>query len=223
MSKTLINIINRSTQQVIKDVGVTKRLEFTDEFNNPVPEGIPYHIHITGDKDYFYMTSKEHESNSILLFRVSGKVPDFVKYRKLVGRKSKEYLSENRTAPTSIDYENGFFTMYFARQANDKNAKIFEISQNDYERLTSFYVKTFLTLRISGDKDSVERDNRRNIFLENSRMFGIDLIVSPLQFYKPNKNTKESVQDRLKNYQQQTPSSTGGGSSGGSSGGGGGY
>ena len=50
-------------------------------------------------------------------------------------------------------------------------------------------------------------------------MFGIDLIVSPLQFYKPNKNTKESVQDRLKNYQQQTPSSTGGGSSGGSSGG----
>ena len=202
MSKTLINIINRSTQQVIKDVGATKRLEFVDEFDNPVPEGISYHIHITDDKDYFYMTEKEHGSNSILIFRVSGKVPDFVKYRKLVGRKSKEYLSESRTTPLLSNYEAGFITLFFARQANDINAKIFEISQNDYERPTSFYVKTFITLRISGDRDSVERDNQRKIFSANSRIFGISEIVSPLQFYKPNKNTKESVQDRLKNYQK---------------------
>ena len=45
-------------------------------------------------------------------------------------------------------------------------------------------------------------------------------IVAPLQYFKPSKNTKESVQDRLKNYKQETPSSTSGGSSGGSSGGG---
>ena len=56
MDKTLINIITNNTQQVIKSAGVTKQLEFVDGDNNPVPEGIPYHIHITTEKNYFYMT-----------------------------------------------------------------------------------------------------------------------------------------------------------------------
>ena len=52
-------------------------------------------------------------------------------------------------------------------------------------------------------------------------MPGLVDIVSPLQYFKEEKNTKEGVQDRLKNYKQVIPSSTSGGSSGGYSGGGG--
>ena len=40
MNKKLVNIVNNSTQHLIKSAGVTKKLEFIDEFDNPVPEGI---------------------------------------------------------------------------------------------------------------------------------------------------------------------------------------
>ena len=115
MNKKLVNIVNNSTQHLIKSAGVTKKLEFADEIGNPIPEGIPYHIHITTNKNYFYMTSNEHEANSIIIFRNDGQDSDYVKYRKLKGSKSQKYLDENRTIPTLRDYENGFFTMYFAR------------------------------------------------------------------------------------------------------------
>jgi hypothetical protein len=220
MSKTLVNIIINNTQKLIKSAGVTKKLEFMDEFDNPVPEGISYHIHITTDKSYWYMTEKEHGSNSIVIFRADGNDSDYVKYRKLVGSKSQKYLNENRTTPTLRDYENGFLIMYFARQANDINAKIFEISIDDFNTRTPFYSKTSITLRVTGEKNSVREENQKRIFFRDAVIPGLVDIVSPLQYYKPDKNTKESVQDRLKNYQQQTPSSTSGGSSGGSSGGG---
>tara|TARA_B100001123_G_scaffold216492_1_gene244389 strand:- start:2892 stop:3551 length:660 start_codon:yes stop_codon:yes gene_type:complete len=217
MSKTLINIITNNTQKVIKSAGVTKKLEFIDEFDNPVPEGIPYHIHITSDKSYWYMTSNEHETNSIVIFRVDGNDSDYVKYRNLVGSKNQKYLSEERTTPTLRDYENGFFTMYFARQANDIDAKIFEISREDFNTKTPFYIKTLVTLRITGEKNSVREDNQKRIFFKDVNMPGLVDIVSPLQYFKEEKNTKEGVQDRLKNYKQVTPSSTSGGSSGGGS------
>ena len=51
-----------------------------------------YHIHITTDKSYFYMTSNEHESNSILIFRADGNDSDYVKYRNLVGSKNQKYF-----------------------------------------------------------------------------------------------------------------------------------
>jgi len=221
MSKKLINIITNDTQQVIKSAGITKKLEFVDEFNNPAPEGIPYHIHITSDKSYWYMTSNEHESNSILIFRADGNDSDYVKYRKLVGSENQKYLSEERTTPTLRDYENGFFTMYFARQANDIDAKIFEISRENFNTKTPFYIKTLVTLRITGEKNSVEKFNQELLFVTNRKIPGLSDIVSPLQYFKEETNTKESVQDRLKNYKQVIPSSTTGGSSGGSSGGGG--
>ena len=221
MSKTLINIITNDTQKLIKSAGMTKKLEFVDEFNNPVPVGIAYHIHITSDKSYFYMTSAKHETNSIVIFRADGNDSDYVKYRKLVGNRNQKYLSENRTTPTLRDYENGFFTMYFTRQANDINAKIFEISREDFLINTPFYTKTSLNLRITGEKNSVEKFNKDVIFIKNKEIPGLSDIVAPLQYFKTEKNTKESVQGRLKNYQQVIPSSTSGGSSGGSSGGGG--
>ena len=217
MSKQIINIITNNTQQVIKSAGVTKKLEFMDEFDNPVPEGIPYHIHITTDKSYFYMTSNEHESNSILIFRADGNDSDYVKYRKLVGSENQKYLTENRTKPSLRDYENGYITLFFARQANDIDAKIFEISREDFNTKTPFYIKTLVTLRITGEKNSVREDNQKRIFFKDVNMPGLVDIVSPLQYFKEEKNTKEGVQDRLKNYKQVTPSSTSGGSSGGGS------
>ena len=142
MDKTLINIITNNTQQVIKSAGVTKQLEFVDGDNNPVPEGIPYHIHITSDKGYWYMTSNEHETDSILIFKADGNDPSFVRYRKLYGSNRQTYLYESRYVPTEIDYRQGSISLYFAKPANDTTAKVFEISQEDFSKDTQKYLKT---------------------------------------------------------------------------------
>ena len=221
MSKILIDIITKNSVEVIKSAGITKKLEFVDENDNFIPEGVPFHIHITNDKKYYYMTSAQHESTSIIIFRVDGKTPDFVKYKTLRGSQSEEYLQENRTTPLLSDYDIGSIELYFARQANDSGAKIFEISRDDFLKDTPFYTKTSIILEITGDKQTAEQDNQKRIFSANRILPGISEIVSPLQFYKPRKNTKESVQSRLKSYQQAIVGTTSGGSSGGGSGGGG--
>ena len=204
MSRELIQIINNSTEKKIIDAGVTKKLEFIDVSDNPVPEGIPYHIHITTDKKYWYMTGSSHEDVSILIFKVAGGVPDFVKYRNLVGSKREEYLTEQRTIPNNLDYKKGFITLFFARQANASDEKVFEISKNDFDKETPFYDKVRLELKIFGDEEEVGIFNIRRINVANSRLRGIEYVVRPLQYFRPLKKTMSST-------------------SGGSSGGGGGY
>tara|TARA_R100000234_G_scaffold115924_1_gene92384 strand:+ start:13 stop:627 length:615 start_codon:yes stop_codon:yes gene_type:complete len=204
MSKELIQIINNSTEKKIIDAGVTKKLEFIDGNDNPVPEGIPYHIHITSDKKYWYMTGSDHKDVSILIFKVTGNIPDFVKYRNLVGSKKQEYLTEQRTIPNSLDYESGFIHLFFARQANSLTEKIFEISEDDYKKDTPFYEKVVLELKIYGEEGEVKRFNENRIFLVDMQMPGIRMVVQPLQYFKP---------------MQKAPS----GAMGGGSSGGGGY
>ena len=221
MNNELIDIINNSTEKKISDAGKTKKLEFVDSKNNPVPVGIPYHIHITTDKKYWYMTGKNHKNTSILIFKVGGDIPDYVKYRNLVGSRTQEYITEQRTTPNNLDYKRGFITLYFARQSNITDEKVFEISKNDFEKDIPFYSKVSLELKIFGEESEVRLFNIRRINVANSKLRGVEYAVQPLQFYRTNKNTKESVQDRLQSYKQETPSSTSGGSSGGSSGGGG--
>ena len=220
MKKELIDIITKSSVEVIKNAGVTKEREFVDSKDIFVPKGIPYHIHYTSDKREYYMTSGEHETNSILIFK-QGKPTDFKRYRDLVGRKSQQYLEETRSVPGELDYDKGFFTMYFARQASNKTGKIFEISEKDFLKKTPLYTKISIQLQITGSKEIVREQNIREIFKIIRSLGGEFNTLQPLQFYRPSKNTKESVQDRLKSYKQETPSSTSGGSSGGSSGGGG--
>tara|TARA_R100000008_G_C3586149_1_gene172474 strand:+ start:4046 stop:4660 length:615 start_codon:yes stop_codon:yes gene_type:complete len=204
MSKELIQIINNSTEEKILDAGVTKKLEFIDGQDNPVPEGIPYHIHITDDKTYWYMTGSDHKDASMLIFKVSGGIPDFVKYTSLVGSKKQEYLTEQKTIPNSLDYEKGYIVLFFARQANSLTEKVFEISQSDYEKDTPFYDKVTLNLKIYGEEEEVKKFNERRINNLDIRMPGIRMVVQPLQYFKP---------------MQKAPS----GAMGGGSSGGGGY
>ena len=208
MSKLLIDIITKNSFEVIKSAGITKKDEFIDVDKNKIPAGIPYHIHRTRDKEEFYMTSAQHETNSILIFKSKGAMSDFFRYKSLVDKKSQIYLQETPTIPTEADYENGFITLYFARQANDINAKIFEISEDDFKLQTPFYEKFTLQLKITGNEDDVISFNEVAIETIDVFLPGLSLIVSSLKHYRGSR------------FSTSSPSSTSGGSSGGSSGGG---
>ena len=207
MSKQLIDIITKTSFQVIKSAGFTKKDEFIDVNEKKIPEGIPYHIHRTRDKQEYYMTSAQHETNSILIFKKNNKT-DFFRYKTLTNRKSQLYLQENRTIPTETDYEKGFINLYFARQANDKKSKVFQITKEDYDLKTPFYEKTDLTLKITGTEDGVLNFNEPVINTTEIFYPGISLVISPLSYYQESR------------FSTSSPSSTSGGSSGGSSGGG---
>ena len=208
MSKLLIDIITKNSFEVIKSAGITKKDEFIDVDKNKIPAGIPYHIHRTHDKEEFYMTSAQHETNSILIFKSKGAMSDFFRYKSLVDKKSQIYLQETRAIPTESDYERGFITLYFAKQANDKNSKVFQITKEDYDLETPFYKKTDLQLKITGTEDSVLNFNEPVINTTEIFYPGISLVISPLSYYQESR------------FSTSSPSSTSGGSSGGSSGGG---
>ena len=233
MSKRLINIITQDTETLIKSAGTTEHLEFIDGNDNPIPAGIPYHIHITSDKSYWYMTSAEHETDSILIFKADGNDPSFVRYRKLYGSERQTYLYESRYIPTEIDYRQGSITLYFAKPANDTSAKVFEISQEDFSKETSNYLKTQINFIIKGERNDVETRNQRLIDSRDLQLPGLKQVLQPLRYFQPSKPTKEDVIARLESFVQErteeptTPTTTSttsysGGSSGGSSGGGGG-
>ena len=208
MDKKFIDIITKNSFQVIKSAGVTKRNEFVDINDNKIPQGIPYHIHRTRDKQEFYMTSAQHETNSILIFKEKGGITDFYRYKSLIDKKSEIYLQETPTIPTETDYERGFITLYFAKQANDKNSKVFQITKEDYDLKTPFYEKIDLTLKITGTIDNVISYNESIIETTDAYFPGISVVISSLSYYQQSR------------FSTSSPSSTSGGSSGGSSGGG---
>ena len=200
MDKKFIDIITRNSFEVVKSAGFTKKDEFIDINDNKIPEGIPYHIHRTRDKQEFYMTSAQHETNSILIFKEKGGLSDFYRYKSLIDKKSGIYLQETPTIPTETDYENGFITLYFARQANDINAKIFEISEDDFKLQTPFYEKFTLQLKITGNEDDVISFNEVAIETIDVFLPGLSLIVSSLKHYRGSR------------FSTSSPSSTSGGS-----------
>ena len=64
-------------------------------------------------------------------------------------------LVPKKIEPDDFNYENGFFTRYFARQANDLKAEIIEIDLKTYSKLSSaqdgFYKTLKIDWKISGN------------------------------------------------------------------------
>mgnify|MGYP003123533996 CR=1 FL=1 len=139
------------------------------------------------------------KSSSIVIFKVSGGASNFIKYRNLKGSKRQVYLTENRTTPTELDYSIGTLTLYFAKKANDKNSKVFQISKEDYKRHTPMYSKIPLTLFIYGERNDIEYRNFRRINVANSRLRGVENAITPLEFFRPVNDKKEDVEERIKN------------------------
>lgn len=139
------------------------------------------------------MTGSDHKDVSILIFKVGGDIPDFVRYRNLVGSKKQEYITEQRTIPNNLDYKRGFITLYFARQSNITDEKVFEISKNDFDKETPFYDKVRLELKIFGERNEVEVFNLRRMNVANSKLRGVEYVVRPLQYFRPLKKTMSST------------------------------
>ena len=217
-----IDQIHEKTDFVKTAAGITNSYEFIDDRGTAVKSGIPYHIHYTKDKKEYYMTGAVHSSTSKLIFKL---IPNtnFAKYkRSKKSNLSREmYIDPYVLRITKKDYNKGRILRYFARQANDENAEIFEVRSNDFNLEIPFYRKVALDWMLVGPYNVVKKHNEGQISRASRVLPRISKILNPIQFFKPAKESKEYIFSQLqKEYKvatdttETTTTNTSGGSGG---------
>ena len=137
--------------------------------------------------------------------------------------------------PTEKDYENGYITRYFTRQANSPQSEILEISQEKYTELntsaTGFYKTIELDWKITGDLNSslvngvkhigVLEANQNSINEAEKDLPNMSMVLNNLvQFYIGVGKTTSATEGGGTPVTETSNGGMMGGSSGGSSGGG---
>ena len=217
-----IDQIHEKTDFVKTAAGISTPYEFIDGTGAAIKPGTPYHIHYTKDKKEYYMTGAVHSSTSKLIFKL---IPNtnFAKYKKSKQRKLKRemYIDPYVLRITKEEYNKGRVFRYFARQANDENGEIFEVSSNDFNLEIPFYRKVALDWMLVGPYNVVKKHNEGQISRASRVLPRISKILNPIQFLKPAKESKEYIFSQLqKEYKvsidttETTTTNTSGGSDG---------
>jgi hypothetical protein len=203
---SVIEQIHEKTDFIKTAAGIIKPYEFIDGSGTAVKPGIPYHIHYTKDKKEYYMTGAVHSSKTELIFKLIPST-NFAKYKKSKQRKLKRemYIDPYVLRITKKDYNKGRIFRYFARQANDENGEIFEVSSNDFNLEVPFYRKVALDWMLVGPYNVVKKHNEGQISRASRVLPRISKILNPIQFLKPAKESKEYIFSQLqKEYKVAT-------------------
>jgi len=195
-NKQQIQNIKTNIERTIQGLR-TKPQEFIyDKTKGFVRPDMVYSVYYTFNKKEMYLTGITDTSNSKIIKRVNNKTM-FSKYVDLkvsIRQKYPEIISAN---PSESDYRIGSIKRYFTQKGNNKNSDIFEISKRDFGSKNNLYKYTSFRWRISGKREEVIRDNGRTIRIQEIDYPGISKILSPLQLWKPPKNSTESLQKKL--------------------------
>tara|TARA_B100001778_G_C18433901_1_gene559120 strand:+ start:40 stop:660 length:621 start_codon:yes stop_codon:yes gene_type:complete len=196
--KEEIKQIHENTDFRVTFAGITQLSEFVyAEHNGSVQPGLEYHIHYTNDKREVYMTGGAHTADSKIIERVDGKNTSFKQYRDIKNVKKQTYPNITPAAPSENDYSVGSFTRYFTQKANDSNAVIFEISEDDFDNQNNLFIYISLQWRLSGTKFEVSRFNEKKMAIANRDLPGVIRNLFSLQYWRAPKNSPEDLQKKL--------------------------
>ena len=176
---------------------ITKKSEFIYVDNGSfVPENKTYSAYYLTDKSKLYFTNLITSNYVRQLIRVN----DFDLYEQYTAIKStnREVYPSNITLDvTDKDYTKGVINRYFVKKANDVNAKVFEISKEDFNKDLTLYDKIKLDWIISGAKNQVIVENRIAINSGAKQFKELRKILSPLQHWRPSKDTPVTLEKKL--------------------------
>lgn len=130
-------------ERILNNAGkVEKYGDFQYQDGGIVPVGQEYHIHYSSiGKSEIYMTGTEHDETSLVINRIKGDTV-FGQYINLKEpKKDMEYLNKHKFGVTKKRRKIGNVRRYFARQGNNLESPIFEISKVDFNKDTPFYKK----------------------------------------------------------------------------------
>jgi hypothetical protein len=195
-SKKQIQNIKTNIERTVQGLR-TKPQEFIyDKTKGFVRPDMVYSVYYTLSKKEVYLTGITDTSTSKIIKRVNNKTM-FSKYVDLKNPTRQNYPEIISVNPSDSDYRIGSITRYFAQKGNNKNSDIFEISKRDFGSKNNLYKYTSFRWRISGKREEVIRDNGRTIRIQEIDYPGISKILSPLQLWKPSRNSAESLQKKL--------------------------
>ena len=203
-----IEEIHKNTERVIESAGVSEKQEFRYYDGSWLPAGTPYHIHYTLDKQEYFMTGEVHSNKTRLVRRVKyqGMLAQYREARTgaLIAEK---YYTEYKPEPKAIDYTTGYFYRYFAKQANNKNAPIKEISYKDYVATNSFYTKISVKWRLMAPvREEIIDSNTASILRAEEEMeFITTKVMNMIEFYREPPTPSEKLNMKL---QRRTTTST---------------
>ena len=175
----------------------TNKSEFIYADNeSPVPANKTYSVYYLNDKRKLYFTNLLTSNYVRQLIRVK----DFDLYEQYTNIKSSNreiYPLNYKVELKDDDYSTGLIQRYFIQKGNDINAKVFEISEEDYNKKLTLYNKTSFKWVISGIKEDVRRQNTITIRNAERNYKGINKILIPLQYWRPSKDTPVTLEKKL--------------------------
>ena len=189
--KTKLNL-ERTTQGLL-----TKKSDFVYADNDSfVPENKTYSVYYLTDKSKLSFTNLLTSNYVRQLIRVK----DFDLYEQYTNIKSSNreiYPLNYKVELKDDDYSTGLIQRYFIQKGNDINAKVFEISEEDYNKKLTLYNKTSFKWVITGIKEDVRRQNTITIRNAERNYKGINKILTPLQYWRPSKDTPVTLEKKL--------------------------
>ena len=189
--KTKLNL-ERTTQGLL-----TKKSDFVYADNeSSVPANKTYSVYYLNDKRKLYFTNLLTSNYVRQLIRVK----DFDLYEQYTNIKSSNreiYPLNYKVELKDDDYSTGLIQRYFIQKGNDINAKVFEISEEDYNKKLTLYNKTSFKWVITGIKEDVRRQNTITIRNAERNYKGINKILTPLQYWRPSKDTPVTLEKKL--------------------------
>ena len=176
---------------------LTKKSDFVYADNDSfVPENKTYSVYYLTDKSKLYFTNLLTSNYVRQLIRVK----DFDLYEQYTNIKSSNreiYPLNYKVELKDDDYSTGLIQRYFIQKGNDINAKVFEISEEDYNKKLTLYNKTSFKWVITGIKEDVRRQNTITINYTELNFKGINKILFPLQYWRPSKDAPVTLEKKL--------------------------
>ena len=125
-----------------------------------------------------------------------------------VNKQTPLILKGTTTTPTIEDYNNGFVVRYFAKKANETLSPVFEVSSQDFES-SPLYNYVSLDWYIKGNKSSVLKRNKREVYIASFEIPNVNKILPDFQYFKSdiNLSPKQTVLERLGTITQQSEES----------------
>jgi len=175
----------------------TKPQEFTyEQTKGFVKPNTLYSIYYGLNKRETYLTGISDTSNSKIINRVKNDTL-YSTYSDIKPLNRQLYPKTTLANPSESDYRIGTITRYFTKKTNEVNAKVFEITEDDFNNQNNLYDYTSFEWKISGKKDEVNRDNSVTLRDVQSEFPNIIKTVFPLQLWIPPKNSPDDVQKKL--------------------------
>ena len=175
----------------------TKLQEFTyEQTGGFVKPNTLYSIYYGLNKKETYLTGISDTSNSKIIKRVKNNTL-YSEYADIKTLNRQIYPKTTPANPSESDYRIGTITRYFTKKTNEVNAKVFEITEDDFNNQNNLYDYTSFEWIISGKKLEVNRDNSATLREIQSEFPNITKTVFPLQLWIPPKNSPDDVQKKL--------------------------